>query len=203
MRSTTQKITDGISSTRIRALLAGGLVLGLGAAMTLAAWNDSEFASGSFATGGFDLRGSINGTAFSDHATTGTAAGLTFTVNPSSLTPGDTVYAPFAVRLMSNSTTGANVSITSTTTGSVAGLQYRIIAPSAWGCTAATTGTAVVGTAIDVGTAAGGTQFALTATTGGLDGDITYLCFQVIAGSGLGQSQSGTVTWNLSATSTS
>ncbi|SFH86076.1 hypothetical protein E3O11_09355 [Cryobacterium levicorallinum] len=43
---------------RIRAVLAGGLVLGLGAAVTLAAWNDSEFARGSFAASGFNLVGS-------------------------------------------------------------------------------------------------------------------------------------------------
>ena len=190
-------------STRIKAIPAGGLALGLGAAVTLAAWNDSEFATGSFATGGFDMRGSLNGTTFTDHATTGTAAALSFAVNPGSLTPGDTVYAPYAVRLMGNSTTGATVSITSTTTGTVTGLTYRIIAPSSFGCTSATTGTAIVGTAIAVGTAAGGTQFTLPAGTGGADGAITNLCFQVIAGAGLAQNQMGTVTWDLTATSTS
>ena len=37
-----------------RALLAGGLVLGVGATATLAAWNDSEVATGSFAASVFD-----------------------------------------------------------------------------------------------------------------------------------------------------
>ncbi len=51
-------------------------MLGIGAAVTLAAWNDSEFASGQFGAGTFDLQGSTtNGTdGFSDHATAGAAA---------------------------------------------------------------------------------------------------------------------------------
>src|SRR5690606_31735774 len=52
-------------SRMIRALLAGGLVLGVGTAVTLAAWNDSEFASGTFRAGTFDLEGSTDGTTFS------------------------------------------------------------------------------------------------------------------------------------------
>jgi len=38
----------GTGFRRLRAVLAGGLVLGVGAALTLAAWNDAEFATGSF-----------------------------------------------------------------------------------------------------------------------------------------------------------
>ena len=35
-------------SRMIRAILAGGLVLGVGTAVTLAAWNDSEFVTETF-----------------------------------------------------------------------------------------------------------------------------------------------------------
>jgi len=52
---------------KVRAVLAGGLVLGVGAAVTLAAWNDSEFATGTFTAGTFNLEGSTDGTTFTDH----------------------------------------------------------------------------------------------------------------------------------------
>ena len=189
-------------STRIRAILAGGLVLGLGAAVTLAAWNDSEFASGAFATGSFDMRGSLNGTTFANHASSGAgAAALSFSVNPSTLTPGDTVYAPYAVRLMANTALDANVALSMTTTGSVANLSYTIISPSSWGCSSSTTGTSVV-TSTAVGTTPTGTVFTLPQGTGGADGTLTYLCFAVTAGAGIAQNQSGTVTWDLTAQST-
>jgi predicted ribosomally synthesized peptide with SipW-like signal peptide len=187
-------------STRIRAILAGGLVLGLGAAVTLAAWNDSEFASGAFATGSFDMRGSLNGSTFTDHASSGAAA-LSFSVNPSTLTPNDTVYAPYAVRLMANTALDANVALSMTTTGSVANLSYTIISPGTWGCSSSTTGTSVV-TSTAVGTTPGGTVFTLPQGTGGADGAIKYLCFAVTAGAGIAQNQSGTVTWDLTAQST-
>lgn len=53
---------------RVRAVLAGGLVLGVGATLTLAAWNDSEYASGALTTSTFDLQSSTNvSTNFSSH----------------------------------------------------------------------------------------------------------------------------------------
>jgi len=87
----------------VRAILAGGLVLGVGAAITLAAWNDSEFATGTFTAGSFNIQGSAgdptSDTGWADHATSDDAATLDFTVNASELTPGDTVYAPFSLRV--------------------------------------------------------------------------------------------------------
>lgn len=47
-------------SRRIRALLAGGLVLGVGVITTLAVWNDNIFERGSFEAGGFALEGSAD-----------------------------------------------------------------------------------------------------------------------------------------------
>ena len=99
-------------SRMIRAILAGGLVLGVGAAVTLAAWNDSEYVTGTFTAGTFNLQGSTtDGTTFTDHPV-GSPGTLTFTVAPLLLSPGDTVYAPFAVRLAANTTNNANVVIT-------------------------------------------------------------------------------------------
>jgi len=64
---------------RTRALLAGGLVLGIGTAATLAAWNDSEYTTATVTSGRFGIVGSVNGGAFSDHAT---APGPTLTFTP-------------------------------------------------------------------------------------------------------------------------
>lgn len=57
--------------TKARALLAGGLVLGVGAAVTLAAWTDNEWVRGVFGTGTFGIEGSTDGSAFSDNPTSG------------------------------------------------------------------------------------------------------------------------------------
>lgn len=90
---------------RIRALLAGGLVLGLGAAGTLAAWTDSGFATGVFSSGQFNIQGNPSITTppasetWSDHYTAGNAAPLQFSTNFDGLSPGTTVYAPFSIRI--------------------------------------------------------------------------------------------------------
>jgi predicted ribosomally synthesized peptide with SipW-like signal peptide len=189
-------------SLRIRALLAGGLVLGLGGTAVLAAWNDSEFAQGTFTAGTFNMQGSTDNTAWSDHATQGTAAALSFTVNPASLSPGDVVYAPFAVRLAAGTTNGATVTVSNaTTTGSVANLTYTLVQPTAFGCAAATTGTALVPAATAVGTVPGSTTFPLAVGAAGAAGAQVNLCFKVTAGSGLVQGQTGTATWQFQAVS--
>lgn len=100
-----------VRSRRIRALLAGGLVLGVGAAATLAAWNDTEQGAATFASGTFGIVGSTDGTNFSDHATAGlppagTAAALNFQVAPTAMVPGTTTYALFSVRTASGSIAG-------------------------------------------------------------------------------------------------
>ena len=86
--------TRRASSRHGRAILAGGLVLGVGAAITLANWNDSEFVNGTFAAGIFALEGSsTDGTTFSEHSSAGSAAVLDFQLAPDNLAPGDVVYA--------------------------------------------------------------------------------------------------------------
>ena len=69
---TTPRAEDRSRSDRRRMLLAviaGGVVLGVGTAVTLAVWNDSEFASGTFSSGQFDLQGSIDGATFDSSPT--------------------------------------------------------------------------------------------------------------------------------------
>jgi predicted ribosomally synthesized peptide with SipW-like signal peptide len=190
----------GLRSRRVRAILAGGLVLGVGAAITLAAWNDSEFARGTFTAGSFNMVGSLDGTTYTEHATSGAAASLAFTVPTLKLTPTDTVYAPFAVELDATSTNDAVVTITNpSTTGVVTNLTYSLIQPTAFGCTSSTTGTALVASSA-VGAATGAVTFNL-AKGAGVAGAPVFLCFKVTAGAGLVQGQTGTSTWQFTAVS--
>ncbi|MBB1025591.1 MULTISPECIES: SipW-dependent-type signal peptide-containing protein [unclassified Dietzia] len=119
---------------RVRALLAGGLVLGLGAAGTLAAWTDSEFARGVFTSGQFNIQGNeststppANGT-WTDHYTAAGAAQLQFSTGFNSLSPGSTVYAPFSLRIdPTRASYGATVHIRSTaSTGDTTNLMPKL-----------------------------------------------------------------------------
>lgn len=189
-------------AARIRALLAAGLVLGLGATITLAAWNDSEFVNGTFTAGTFNLVGSTDGTTFSNHATSGAAASLDFTLNPTDLSPGDIVYAPFAVQLDGTTTSDALVAINNVApTGVVDDLTYTILQPTAFECDSGTTGATLVAAATALGTVPGSPDFALDKGTLGNPGDPVFLCFIVTAENGLTQGQSGSATWQFQATS--
>lgn len=188
-------------SRRFRAILAGGLVLGVGAAVTLAAWNDSEFAQGTFTAGAFNLEGTTDGSVWADHADVDSPAELGFTVNPENLTPGDTVTAPFAVRLDDTTTTAADLLVSaSPSTGDVSNLTYSLDQTTAFGCTL-TGATNLVPADTAVGTVPGGPLVEL-AIGAGAAGAPAYFCFTVTAGDDLEQSQTGTATWQFAATST-
>lgn len=193
----------GLRSKRVRALLAGGLVLGVGAAVTLAAWNDSEFAQGTFTAGSFNLVGSLDGTTYANHAALGSPAALAFTVNPTKLAPLDVVYAPFAVELDAATTNAAVVTVSNgATSGVVSALTYTLIQPTTFGCTSSTTGTALVPAGTSVGTVPGSTTFNLAAgLSAGVAGVPVYLCFKVTATALIAQAQTGTATWQLTAVS--
>ncbi len=191
---------------KIAAVLAGGLVLGVGTMATLASWNDSEFAAATFTAGKFNLEGAVDASqaSFSEHATSGAAGGLTFTAPVSLLTPNDVIAAPYAVRLAANTTNNATLNLTATTiTGTVANLTYEVIKTSTAGCTTATTvGTVIVNQGTAVTSVAGATPINLsmgspTTTAGG----VAYLCFKVTAGSLIAQSQTGAVTFQFQAVS--
>lgn len=108
MVETTSAKPRSEKATKVRALLAGGLVLGIGAAFTLAAWTDNEWVFGQSENGGGP------GTKFyhmQQNTWTGTGAtevwsdqagapggALTFSINADNLVPGATVYAPMQLR---------------------------------------------------------------------------------------------------------
>jgi predicted ribosomally synthesized peptide with SipW-like signal peptide len=183
----------------VMAILAAGSVLGIGAVATLAAWNDSEFATGQFATGQFDLEGSTDGAAFSS-SPAAPGKTLTFELDSDLLTPDSVVYAPFAVQLSADSDYAADVTLASTGTGALAaGLTYSVYDVGTFGgtCSAATppAGPAIVTNA--PATSAAAPVFALTAAE-----DPTNLCFVVTAGATVDQGTDATITWEFVGTST-
>lgn len=196
---------------RSRALLAGGLVLGIGAAVTLAAWSDSEFATGTFAAGTFGLEGSTNGSTFAEHDTDETAATVAFAAPFQALSPDDVVYAPFWVRLDDRTTSGAGVTVASLTTedgtpGNAANLSWSIYQVNS--------STATCGPGVAEGTpvASGETLesvltlesevVALAPGEGSKPGAAVELCVVVTAGADLVQGGSAVATWEFTAVAT-
>ena len=137
--------TRRLRSRRIRAILAGGLVFGVGAAATLAAWNDSEYGAATFTAGSFDIVGSTTGIApFASHPA-GTPAALSFTTPFGALAPGNTVYALYSVKTSATSVQG-NVRVTVGSTGGSGLATYMTYGLKT-----------IVGTTCDSSTYAGGT----------------------------------------------
>lgn len=200
---------------KVRAVLAGGLVLGVGAAVTLAAWNDSEFATGTFTAGTFNLEGSTDGTTFTDHNVDDgdTAATLAFALPAGvvgTMSPGDTVYSGFWVRLAAGTTTGADLVAAGTTADPAASsnsdhLSYAVyqLAPGATCNAASATGTPVAsGATLDAQT--GVTTVTLTeGSSAATPGTAVQLCFAVTAAATLEPGLVTNATWEFTATSTS
>jgi len=198
-------VTTQVNRRKVRAVLAGGLVLGVGAAVTLAAWNDSEFATGQFAAGSFNLQGSTAGptSGYSDHAEAGDAATLQFSLSPDNLSPGDVVAAPFWVRLDGSTTSPAALTAADIASSgdNVAHLSYSVeaIAPDDT-CDPDATGTVVAsGDALDALPA--GADVLLDAGADSDPGEAVQLCFKVTAEETLEQGAGATATWHFTATS--
>ncbi|OAV52152.1 SipW-dependent-type signal peptide-containing protein [Enteractinococcus helveticum] len=188
------------TSRKVRALLAGGLVLGVGAAVTLATWTDQEWATGIFGAGSFNIQSSNDGATFADNESQDGAAALDFELTGGdnlNLAPGATVAAPFVLQLDADTTYDANVSLEEATATPVdADLTYGIVTvDDVAACTAEATGTAVVPAGTAIGTTEGATVFDLTAGAEGATGAPVTLCFQVTAGDGLVEGQEITASW--------
>ena len=202
------------TSTKVRAVLAGALVLGVGATMTLASWTDTEFAAGAFATSKFDTQSSIDGASWSDNTS---APGASITFAGTGMSPDTHRYGYVLVRTKPNSVAGTLTFVAPTVTNGGtdtspflgAALQYKAVAITAAGCSATTfstgTPTYIVGTsgAYASLSAAGPTGVSLPAATASAGSPVGY-CFDVYLPSGadpLLQGKSVTVTWNVTATS--
>ncbi|MGQ7787397.1 SipW-dependent-type signal peptide-containing protein [Nesterenkonia sp. PF2B19] len=191
---------------KVQAVLAGGLVLGLGAAVTMANWNDSEFAEGLFGSASFNLEGSTDGEAYNDHDAVDEAAQLTFAAD--NMTPGQTVYAPFWVRLDADTTIDGTVEasdgigVVASSGENAAHLSYEVLAdPDSCDAAGAASGTSVAAGA-DLSEGIGSTtSFDLSAGDGDA-GTPVLLCFEVQASQDdFVQDDTTEVTWEVTATS--
>lgn len=200
--------------TRVRALLAGGLVLGVGAAVTVAAWTAQDNATGSFATSTFVTQSSAD--AGATWANNSVAPGATLQLGAGALSPGVTVAASFGIRTGTGSI-GGNEALqtpTSTTTPLPAlwtSLQYRVYSSTTSTCTATSAPASgsnwIVGSATTwsaMGTAVPANSTALAAATSSAPGTPTWFCFQVNLPTGAPntlQGQSLVATWLFAGTS--
>ena len=201
--------------TKVRAVLAGALVLGVGSSMTLASWTDQEYATGSFSASRFNTESTIDNSTWADNTS---APGPSITFTGSGMSPDTHRYGYVLVRGKANSVAGTltfaaptvnNGTDTAPLLGSA--LQYRAVAITAAGCTSTsfTSGspTWIVGgpsTYSPLATA-GPTTVALTAATASPSAPAGY-CFDVYlpAGADTGlQGKSTAVTWHITATSNS
>lgn len=116
-----------LRNRRIKAILAGGLVFGVGATATVAAWTDSENAESSFTAGRFDIEVSVDGKNWTSSPTMTFDAGNMF--------PGAKAYAKVFVRTSSTTTMNGTVKVSGggiTNPGTTIGasLAYRAVTQS-------------------------------------------------------------------------
>lgn len=93
-------------SRKIRALLASGLVLGVGATLTLASWNDSEHVSTRLDAGFFEIEGSTGSDDPFSSSSEEDPQALTFEPGMEPMGPGGSRYALFSVRTQEGSLGG-------------------------------------------------------------------------------------------------
>jgi predicted ribosomally synthesized peptide with SipW-like signal peptide len=112
--------------TRVRAVLAGGLVLGIGAAATLAAWTNAENATGTFGASTFATQSSTVAGVYANNPTA-PGAGLVF--NATAMSPTVSHYAWLNVRTTAATNVAGTVTLTSSTpAGTLAPvLEYRAV----------------------------------------------------------------------------
>jgi predicted ribosomally synthesized peptide with SipW-like signal peptide len=178
-----------------RTVLAFGILFGVGATVTDAAWTDPEFAKGTFTAGTFNIESATDQAlaAYGNHNTSGSAAVFTFDTASLPLStamyPGAVVASPWAIRAAAGSIRGtatlAAATLTSTSNSFATDLQYRVF----WSmtnpnCTASSTSASnyLVGSATTWGSmTATPTTTALTLAAGASSttpGAPVYLCFQ-------------------------
>lgn len=111
--------TTEMRKKRVFALLSGGLIIGVGATVTLASWTDSEWVFGGLdgdpnvGTSTFEVEQNTV-TPFTDEDDwlqfeTNPGGELVFSPGSLALTPGDSIYAPVALRTSSTSIAGTVV----------------------------------------------------------------------------------------------
>lgn len=212
----TDQVQKSNRKRKVRALLAGGLVLGVGAAVTLAAWTDNVFGNSDFATGGapWELQGNFETTTplteggWDDYDLSpgGTIAFPMPLKN--NLTPGDVVRAPVAIRLEPGQALGASVTLDGPDLAGGNVLQNTLTYGVYSGVTAADCAAGTLGstTVVPAGSplSAGGT-FTITSGANANAGTPVLLCFAVTLPTGTSSDvsglQTGQLVWDFAGTS--
>lgn len=116
-----------LRSRRIAAVLAAGMVLGVGSVATIAAWTDTEVATGSFGASIFDTESQSAGSP--TYASNTAAPGASLTFSAASMSPSVSYYAWLNVRTTPATTVAGSVALTSiSSTGALPpALQYRMV----------------------------------------------------------------------------
>lgn len=106
----TQVTPSNTRRRKIQAVLAGGSVLGLGAAVTLANWTDEIFAGADFETGTFALEASATtGPGGWEQGGSADDPAVSFDYAPEDVVPGGDDYQDLLVRLTSATTVGGTL----------------------------------------------------------------------------------------------
>ncbi len=192
---------------KVRALLAGGLVLGVGAAVTLAAWTDNVFGQAEFSASDWNIQGNFDGTTWDEYDTAADAGTFTFSPGFDALVPDDLVTAPLSLRVGDGSGGDFDADVT------LQGAQLPASSPlSEFLQYSVYTGVPRAACVPD-GDRAGGTRIVSDApldTPGSpftlpADGTAVDLCFEVYfqpqdAAADAAGTTTGTVTWQFAAT---
>lgn len=206
---------------RVRALLAGGLVLGIGATVTLASWTDTEWVFGGTGSSGDDppvgtsqfnvVQNTHDGSGFTDRESPNGGA-LAFSAAAADMSPGVTVHAPLQLAADIGSVGGSLVLM-----GAAAGsgtsqalfdaLTYEVrtgVAQADCNPTGITSGNALVPAGTSLATGSGATAFAVPPGTPAAVGAPVDLCFALTLPPGADDSLQGLAAvpvWQFVATS--
>jgi predicted ribosomally synthesized peptide with SipW-like signal peptide len=189
---------------KIAALLAGGLVAGVGTMATLASWNDSEFASGTFTAGHFDLEGSTDGgRTYSQHPTAEEAGVLNFELPVTNLSPGSWINGELKVRLAQGTTNNAQFRLQGAGTSG----HLKGVAVYTWRDFEGTCADKpydldnAMAFSLDGATYRSGLIPLTKGASAEVAGEPVTICFAVLGGSGMPQGQTGAYAWKVSAVS--
>lgn len=187
--------TEKNTSKKAKALLAGGLVLGVGAVVTLASWTDQEWASASFQSGSFTIESDAHDGKGFDSRSDIDGSTLNFEMpRTGKLGPNEKVAAPLSLRLDKDTTHDATVTMTADADRHIEGLSYEAIpVKSPEDCSIDTESN---GAQNKLGSApAASPEIKLSANGANTPGDASTLCFVVSADGNLAQDQTATASW--------
>lgn len=208
---------------RLKAALAGGLVLGAGATTTLAAWTDETVVQAELAASVFTVEANAS-SPFDPAGAWAPRAGeddsAVLQLDADGLTPGSARYAPLALRTAPGSLGGTAVLQSGTVESSGPGdadlggaLRYRVVESTTCGADAFTAGAdfLVGGPSTSQALTAGqdgDAPFTLPAAAPDASGDPVHLCFELTLPSEASsqnalQGQTATAEWDIISTSES